>query len=134
MARKFEDWKEDMENVAKEFPDIIERALTVGARIVRAEAVEKHLSGPKMPKGVGDLKNATLQPRTGHLRASVQTEVSSDSKKLIGKVFTNTEYAPKHEFGRGVPKRPFLGPSLEKKRPEVIEEMKKVIVEALGGK
>ena len=134
MERKFSEWRDDMESVAKNFPEALEKALTVGVRMVRAEAVEKHLSGPKMPRGVGDLTNATLQPQSGHLRLSLQTKVSTSPGKLIGRVFTNAEYAPTHEFGRGnIPKRPFLVPSLEEKRPGVIKAMKDIIVEALRG-
>lgn len=134
MERKFDEWRDDMEHVAQHFPEVLEKALTVGVRMVRAEVVEKHLSGPKMPRGIGDPKNATLQPDTGHLRASIQTKVSANPGKLIGRIFTNTEYAPTHERGRGkIPARPFLAPSLEEKRPDVIQKIKEVILEALRG-
>lgn len=131
MDKKFEEWRDDIQHVADHFPEIVERGLSVGVRIVRAEAVANHLSGPKMARGVGDEKSATLQPDTGHLRASVQTAVEASSNKVSGKVFTNTAYAPAHEFGKGVPKRPFLAPSLDEKKYEAIEKVKDVIVEGL---
>ena len=101
--------------------------------LIRAEAVQKHLSGPRMPRGIGDEKNATLQPVTGTLRASVQTEVQVGPQRASAKVFTNTVYARKHEFGDGVPKRPFLRPALEAKREDAVAGVIKALKKSITG-
>lgn len=38
---------------------------------------------------------------TGALRGSIKTEVKSEGKKCIGRVYTNMNYAPYVEFGTG---------------------------------
>ena len=114
---------------AKNTPEAVERGLKAGAELVRAEAVLNHLSGPKMPKGKGSLKNATLQPRTGDLRGSINTKVKT-SPKISAQVGTSIKYARRHEEGIKMPKRPFLKPSLEAKRDKAVELILDKIMEA----
>lgn len=48
-------------------------------------------------------------------------------------VGTNVGYARKHELGlEGLPERPFLRPSLEKKRPQVFEFIEKAMMKSYG--
>lgn len=39
---------------------------------------------------------------TGTLRASIHMEVKGDKKKIVGRVYTNLNYAPYVEFGTGI--------------------------------
>ena len=107
---------------AKDEPKILENALKTAAEIVRGEAIQKHLSGPKMAKGKGSLKNATLARHSGDLAGSINTKVSVTKSKQMAEVGTNIKYAHRHEFGTfGMPKRPFLTSSLEAKRQRILE-------------
>jgi len=96
--------------------------LKTAAEIVRGEAVQKHLSGPKMAKGKGNLKNATLARHSGDLAGSINTKVSVARSRQSAQIGTNIKYAHRHEFGTfGMPKRPFLTSSLEAKRQRILE-------------
>lgn len=107
---------------AKHEPSILEKALKTAAEIVRGEAVQKHLSGPKMAKGKGSLKNATLARHSGDLAGSINTKVSVTKRRQSAQVGTSIKYAHRHEAGTfGMPKRPFLSPSLEAKRQKILD-------------
>lgn len=134
MSKTFDEWNSFIARTAKSLPNVVKKALTIGTREVRTEAVLKHLSGPKMPKGIGDPKNATLARQSGDLAGSIQTKVKVDPDKVYGKVFTNMKYAGRHERGTdGMPKRPFLNPSLDAKEESARELVRKAILEALNG-
>lgn len=124
-----EEFKKKIERFAKDQPKAVEIGLKAGAELVRGEAVRNHLSGPKMPKGKGSLKNATLQPRTGDLRGSINTKVKT-TPKLSAQIGTSIKYARRHEEGIKMPKRPFLKPSLEAKRQDAVDLILKKIMEA----
>ena len=138
---------------AKTQPELLENALKTAAEIVRGEAIIKHLSGPKMARGKGSLKNATLARRSGDLAGSINTKVSVTRKRQTAQVGTNMKYARIHEkggvilpkkgkylvfsvgghtvFARSVkmPKRPFLSPSLEAKRQKILDIMLDRLIE-----
>jgi phage gpG-like protein len=50
-----------------------------------------------------------LHVRTGRLRGSIGYEFRGDDTVAVG---TNVHYGKYHEFGNGVPQRPWLGPAL----------------------
>ena len=117
----------------KNNPKAIMRAFKRGTELVRGETVRKHLSGPKMAKGKGSLTSATLARRSGDLAGSINTKVFQSGTKIAGKVGTPIKYSRIHEKGgtskRPMPKRPFLQPSLEKKRPEIVDIISRAIIE-----
>jgi phage gpG-like protein len=48
-------------------------------------------------------------------------------------VGTNVPYGRKHEFGlEGLPARPFMRPSLEKKRPAVFKLIEEAFIKSYG--
>lgn len=122
-------------------PQACKKALTEGAETVRREVQEKHLSGPRMPRGVGDPTDATLQPISNTLRRSITKEVTVKPGEVSAIIGTNVVYAARHEFGyesytkisRGfgtylrkgtTPARPFMRPSLAAKREEVFQKLR----------
>jgi HK97 gp10 family phage protein len=127
LAKKLERW-------AKVAPNEVKKVLTVGAMMVQEEAQRWHLSGPKMPRGVGDDTNATLAVRTGRLRSSIAYRVTAlENGKFSAMVGTNVPYGRKHEFGlEGLPARPFMRPSLEKKRPAVFKLIEEAFIKSYG--
>ena len=116
-----EQYQRKLKKWARNTPQAVVAGLKKGTEIIRTEAVVQHLSGPKMPKGVGNKMNATLARRTGLLAGSVRTKVKVASNRISGAVGTNVKYAHNHEKGTTVPERPFLAPSLEKKRKDALE-------------
>lgn len=128
-------------------PREMETALNRGADIVVAEVQRGHLSGPKMPRGVGSQSGATLASKTGTLRRSITKVVRVAGQRVVAKIGTRLKYAAVHEFGATIrpvrarllrwedetgahfakqvkiPARPFLRPSVQAKRPAVMEEI-----------
>lgn len=127
LAKRLERW-------VKVAPEEVKKVLTLGARKVQTEAKTRHLSGPKMPRGLGDPDNATLAVRTGRLRSSIAIRVMAlQSGKFSAQVGTNVKYGRKHEMGlEGLPERPFLRPSLEKKRPEIFKMIEEAFLKSYG--
>jgi phage gpG-like protein len=106
-----------------------------------------------MSHGAGSKKNATLQPDSGRLRNSVSTRVQRSGGRIRGTVGTNLKYAGIHEFGGTIrpktkkylkfkaggrwysasqvtiPERPYLRPSLEKKRKAVLNLILRKLLE-----
>ncbi len=117
--RKLKRWLRTMDPAVKE-------ALRRGGEIVRREALLKHLSGPKMPKGVGSETSATLARPSGHLAGSIRAYVQKHGGKLHGLVSgggSGIKYAAVHEYGykrRGIPERSFLRSSLNAKRKQIM--------------
>jgi len=116
-----QEWQNKLERFAAKNEKIVKKHLGRGLQVVRKEVVVEHLSGPKMPSGVGDTTNATLARQTGDLATSINTKTSVRRNKIRGSIVTNVPYAKKHELGQGVPKRPFMAPSVEAKREEVTQ-------------
>lgn len=150
----FEQWAKKLEKWNKAQLDAVRIALKTGTEIVRAEAIRNHLSGPKMPRGVGSPNTATLARGTGDLAGSINTKVAVAGTKLQASVLTNLKYARIHSKGGTIvpvraralkfkignqwiaakrvtiPARPFLEPSLDAKRNEVDRIIANRIVEA----
>jgi len=134
-AKQVDELRKRLERWVRVAPEEVAKVLRKGGEIVRSEVKANHLSGPKMPRGVGDPYRATLAVRTGRLRGSIALRVMADknSGKFSAQVGTNVSYARKHEFGlEGLPERPFLRPSLEKKRPEVFDMIREAFVKSYG--
>ena len=118
-------------------PKELEITLRRAAELVIKEVKTQHLSGPKMPRGVGadssGFGNATLGVVTGTLRRSINKKVSVTPGKISATVGTNVKYAPRHEFGQeGMPERPFLRPSLAAKHDEVFKYIREAFLNSYG--
>lgn len=86
---------------------VVSGVLDRGGLMLAGWTKEFRLSGPR-PKYLGVV--------TGRLRASIVTSGTfKRGDAWVNRIGTNVEYGPKHEFGDGVRKRPFLKPSLENK-------------------
>ena len=133
-AKQVDILRKKLERWAKVAPEEVKKTLRRGAEMVRSEAKQFHLSGPKMPRGVGDPTNATLAVRTGRLRSSIALRVTAMANgQFSAQVGTNVGYGRKHEMGlEGLPERPFLRPSLEKKRPAVFDLIAKEFMKSYG--
>jgi len=132
--RAIKEFQQKVERWCRVAPEEVKKALKLGGEKVRAEVQFRHLNGPKMPRGVGDPNNATLAVRTGRLKGSIALRVMAlESGKFSAQIGTNVPYARKHEYGlEGMPERPFLRPSIEKKRPEVFDTIAKAFMESYG--
>jgi len=107
-------------------PQALKEALLKGAKLVTKEAQSAHLSGPKMPRGLGNPTRATLAAPSGRLRRSINERVQVSKDRVIARVGTNVIYGKVHEKGlevRGhkMPERPFLRPSIEEKKQRIME-------------
>ncbi len=114
----------------RDFPDAVENALETGGEIILGEAQRKHLSGPKMPKGVGNPMRGTLQPRSGDLKTRLNKRVRVSRTDVSLRVGSNMVYAATHEYGdprRGIPARPFLRSS----RDARIDDVKAIILKRI---
>ena len=126
-----EQFEKKLRRFGNNHPDLLKVALRRGAETVRLETVRKHLSGPKMPKGIGSTKNATLARRSGDLAGSLNTRVVANNKRQSAKISTSLIYARIHEKGdksKGMPKRPYLEPSLQAKRKEIVDDILKAMI------
>jgi len=139
-ASQVDELRKKLERWAKVAPEEVKIALRIGGRLVENEAKDKHLRGPRMARGVGDPTNATLDRVSGRLYGSIATRVTAlKTGQFSATVGTNVRskkgipYPRNHELGlAGMPARPFLRPSLEKKRPEVFEEIRKAFMKSYG--
>ncbi len=134
----FEQFREKLIRWSAVLPKEMKKALTEAAHTVQREAQEKHLSGPRMPRGVGDETNATLsssEPRHSfRLRRSIAIDVVVKPGEVSATIGTNMPYARIHEYGgmmsapgagfRVMPARPFLRPSLAAKHHEIFEKLR----------
>lgn len=120
---------------AKNAPESLRKALLLAAEGVRREVQERHLMGPKMPRGVGHPTGATLDRKTHRLFKSIaiRAEVAREEvRATVGTNVTNRGYSyPRaHEYGLGkMPERPFLRPSVHKRRPETLRIVEKAFME-----
>ncbi len=113
-------------------PKELKNALQIGGELVRREVQEKHLSGPKMPRGVGDESNATLAVQTGTLRRSIALRIRVATGDVSAEIGTTVGYGRRHEEGLMVPERPFLRPSIVAKRSEVMRQVERSVMESYG--
>ena len=126
-------YQQKVDKWVRDVPDAVKDALEAGGNIVIGEAQTAHLSGPKMAKGVGSLTHATLQPRSGDLKTRLHKRVRATPGDVSLRVGSNMEYAAAHEYGYppgGIPKRPFLRPSVDKKLSKILDLIGKRIVKA----
>jgi len=97
------EFNEKVERWATQFPAAAVRAIGAAAMIVEKEVMDKHLSGPKMPRGVGSKTRGTLQPGSGsELLNSITSGVLKQGSKIIGRVSNDKHrlpYARIHEYG-----------------------------------
>lgn len=96
----FEQFRDKLLRWSVNMPQAAKKALTEAAETVRREAQESHLSGPRMPRGVGHDTQATLAVRTGRLRRSIAIEVNVKPGEVSATVGTNVSYGRYHEEGR----------------------------------
>jgi len=122
MRMTMEQLQEKIQRWMRIAPQELKEALLKGAKLVTKEAQSVHLSGPKMPRGVGDPIRATLAVRSGRLRRGIAERVTVTKDRVTAQVGTNVKYGRVHEKGLGkMPERPFLRPSVEEKKPRVME-------------
>jgi len=102
------------------------------------------------------LSGQVLHRRSGRLSRSIHSAPArAEGGNVIGKVGTNVVYAPVHEFGATIrakrakylrfkvqgrfvsvkevtiPKRPFMKPSLEERRPAIAAAIRKTVVQVI---
>lgn len=127
----FEEFREKLVRWAARMPQEAKKALTEAAETVRREVQAGHLTGPKMPRGVGHDTEATLAVRTGRLRRSIAIGVTVDKEKVSATVGTNVWYGRIHELGEGgMPERPFLRPSLAAKHSQIFTMLRTRLFES----
>jgi hypothetical protein len=125
-----EEFRDKLERWSTKFPEAAQKYLKRSAEVVREETVIKHLSGPRMPRGATSLKNATLGRVSGDLANSITTSVKRRGGGYIaeiGNLRMPLKYAYQWEKQRG---RPFLLPSIEAKRGDIIKMLTKAIKES----
>lgn len=125
------EYEKKLKKWMKEFPDDMVVANRQAAEMVRTEVLTKHLTGKKMPRGIGSASHATLGIKSGNLRASISTwafRTSGGIKAYIGNMTWPLKYAGFHEEGKGgMPARPFLKPSLKAKQKAIKEHLQKAL-------
>lgn len=126
------DFEKKLKRWEKDYPKDMEKAMGIAGEEVVTETVSKHLNGPKMAKGIGNDRHATLQPRSGDLKKSIIQKVyrtSSGIVALVGNFLNPLRYAKYHEYGSSIhPKRPFLKPSLHAKRRKIVSILKEAMM------
>jgi len=131
-------------------PGELRKALENSAVLIQREAQEKHFRLPKMDRGIGHPtmawlgtsaayakkgkagKNTKGRHQWWRLRNSITRKVIAEPGRFYAIVGTNIWYGRKHEFGIGVPYRPFLRPSLEAKRPQAFDMLEKALMKSYG--
>lgn len=147
-----EKFNKKLTRLAKKAPAAAVKGLKEGTRIILQDSKRKHMSGPRMPVGVGSMVNPTIDSK-GRMRSQLKSTVKRrPGKKEVYANVRSTNGLSKilhdggtlHRGGKGFvfqlpgqtkwirtdriefPKRPFLKVSVEKKRKKVIEIIKKV--------
>ena len=121
-----EQYERKLKRWQKRFPDDLKKVLARGGEKIISVIHREHLSGPYMGKGRTSETRATLAVRSGRLKNSVNRKVRVKSGDISLKVGTNVVYAGVHEHGwrlRNIPKRAYLWPSVQKKRPEILDDL-----------
>lgn len=146
------EFKKKLNRWAERNPQSLKISLRKGVGLVRLEAVDKHLSGPKMATGKGDKKNATLARGSGDLASKLNTRVKATNTKIAASLGSNLKYARIHEKGGvikpkkkkslrfkiggnwvivkqvTIPARPYLSPSLKEKKKDVYRMIERDMV------
>jgi hypothetical protein len=127
-----EAYERRLRRLSKEMPEVVESAMIRAAMAVIAHSRKRHLSGPRMPRGVGGgLGGSTLAVGSGSagLRSSLAYKVKVEPGRVEARVGTNKtnqgySYPRAHEYGLGqMPERPFLRPSVQSKRQNTVDEI-----------
>jgi hypothetical protein len=119
-------------------PQSVERAMKRIAILMIADSRRKHLSGPKMPRGMGGgFDNSTLASKHGLIMriTSLIERVAGGVTGRIGTNLTNKGYPyPRaHEYGLGkMPERPWLRPAIAGRQQELADEIVSEILKSLG--
>lgn len=131
-------WQRKVQSWHRKFPSAVHMAIDKTLVEMVGHAQEKHLSGPKMPRGMGSRDHATLQPRTGALRNYMAKRSQSRADRIHGWLINNLKYAAVHEYGRetrpGVkmPERSFARATVDQKKDDLRENIKKAVLRAYG--
>jgi len=136
-TEQVEELKNRLMRWAQVAPKELEMVLRRAAELVITEVKTHHLSGPRMPRGMGygsyAWQNCTLGVVSGTLRRSINKKVTVTPGKVSAMVGTNVKYGRRHEFGEeGMPERPFLRPSLDKKHDEVFKYIREGFLKSYG--
>jgi len=90
----------------------------------------KHLSGPRMPRGVGGgFDGSTLASKTGMIMR-VHYVISESGGEIVGRVGTNLTnrgyaYPRAHEYGLDkMPERPWLRPAVAAHQQDLVDEIR----------
>lgn len=73
----------------------------------------------KTPRAV-TAKGNRLGVFEDRLRQSIDNDVFRTARGFDAEIGTAVVYAPRHEFGRKMPKRPFMQPALDKTKEQVV--------------
>lgn len=92
-------------------------AIRKGLAVLHTQ-IRENLSGPSHTL-FPDNGNPFPGTLTGRMKNSINAKIVSGRDFIIGKVGPNVDYAVKHEYGFGVPKRPYLGPALKRQRKRI---------------
>jgi hypothetical protein len=103
-------FKEKMDKAAERWPFRMHKAMRWAARYAHSRA-SKRVSGD------------VLKVRTNWLRSSLGSFTRRKGDSLQAGIFTMAGYGKLHEWGLGVPKRPFLTPSVEEGVEKLIEQI-----------
>lgn len=128
----FEDWAKKLARWSVTGSQQVKLVLQQAGELVRREAQASHLSGPKMPRGVGDSTGGTLAVQTGTLRRSITIRVSVSPGDITAEVGTSIPYGRVHELGLKMPERPFLRPSLNKEHGQIFNMIRDAWFKAYG--
>lgn len=144
LQRKMDRWARRQERDAR-------AALKRSGEVVKKQAQEKHLSGPKMPVGQSDTKDPRIDSK-GPLRNSLRVKVTAKSGKVNAEVQARHGLARIHhdggtEYARGgkkfvfeiqgrtvvtdrvkMPKRPFLAAALTAKQKDVTQILSEAMI------
>lgn len=119
-------------------PEVVEKAMKRVAVIIIAESRRKHLSGPKMPRGVsGGFDNSTLASKHG-LIMRITKQIQRIADAVVGRIGTNLTnkgypYPRAHEYGLGkMPERPWLRPAIATHQDELNQEILEEVMASFG--
>lgn len=122
--RKIERWQRDQ-------PEAVEKGMRKGLERMVGTAKLKHLSGPKMPRGVGSKTHGTLQPRSGDLRAAMGKKIKRTGTGVHGYLVNSMVYAAVHEYGyppMRMPQRSFARPSINDEMEHLKDDITKAVI------
>ena len=141
MRLTWNQWHKKVQSWNRKFPGAVKKAIDRALVEMVGEAQRTHLSGPKMPRGIGDRLHGTLQPRTGQLRNHMGKKSEQGVNKIRGWLTNNIKYAAVHEYGKTIvtpnavikmPERPFARPAVEAKRERLRKHIREEVLKAYG--